>query len=75
MTTTNLWKRLKQLLPDPPLLVGTVDSVTAYGAVVILPDGSPVSVRGDGTVGDKVFIRDGLIEGQAPNLPTVLIEI
>lgn len=75
MTTTNLWKRLKLLLPDPPLLVGTVDSVTAYGAVVILPDGSHVSARGDANVGGKVFVRDGLIEGQAPNLPTVLVEI
>lgn len=75
MTTTNLWKRLKQLLPDAPLLVGVVDSVSTYGAVVELPDGSLVSVRGAATVGQRVFIRDGVIEGQAPSLTTVLIEI
>lgn len=75
MTTTNLWKRLKQLLPDAPLLVGEVFSVSAYGAIVKLPDSAFVSVRGEATVGQKVFIRDGLIEGQAPNLSTVLIEI
>ena len=40
MTTTNLWKRLKQLLPDAPLLAGEVVSVSSYGAVVELPDGS-----------------------------------
>jgi hypothetical protein len=75
MTTTNLWKRLKQLLPDAPLLVGTVDSVSAYGAIVELPDGSLVSVRGDATLGQQVFIRDGVIEGTAPTLTTVVIEI
>jgi hypothetical protein len=75
MTTTNLWKRLKQLIPAAPLLVGTVDSVSAYGAVVILPDGSLVAVRGDATVNQTVFIRDGMIEGLAPTLTPVLIDI
>ena len=40
MTTTNLWKRLKQLLPEAPLLIGTVTAVTmsekAGMAVLIL---------------------------------------
>lgn len=75
MTTTNLWKRLKQLLPEAPLLVGVVDSVDTYGALVLLPDGSLTAVRGAATVGDSVFIRNGLIEGSAPNLSVVLIEI
>lgn len=75
MTTTNLWKRLKQMLPDAPLLVGEVISATSYGAMVALPDGSVVSVRGDAVNGQQVFIRDGLIEGPAPSLPVTLIEI
>lgn len=75
MTTTNLWKRLKQLLPEAPLLIGTVTGVSSYGAIVELPDGSFVSVRGDASVGQQVFIRDGMIEGLAPSLPSVLIEI
>lgn len=78
MTTTNLWLRLKQLLPEPPLLVGVIDSLSDYGAVVLLPDGSPVSVRGtsaSSAVGQHVFIRNGVIEGLAPALTPVLIEI
>ena len=75
MTTTNLWKRLKQLLPEPPLLSGEVVATTTYGATVELPDGSLVAVRGEATVGQQVFIRDGLIEGEAPSLTPVLIEI
>lgn len=73
--TTNLWKRLKQLLPEAPLLVGEVVATSAYGAQVELPDGSLLSVRGETEIGKKVFIRNGLIEGEAPALPTVLIEI
>ena len=73
--STNLWKRLKQLLPEPPLLIGTVTAVSTYGASVELPDGGVMTVRGDTTIGQKVFIRNGLIEGQAPALTTVLIEI
>jgi hypothetical protein len=75
MTTTNLWKRLKQLLPEPPLLVGEVVAVSTYGATVELPDGSLVAVRGEGSVNQMVFIRDGIIEGSAPSLTPVLIEI
>ena len=75
MTTTNLWKRLKQLLPEAPLLVGVVDSVDAYGALVLLPDGSLTAVRGAALVGDSVFIRAGLIEGPAPALTAVLIDV
>lgn len=75
MTTTNLWKRLKQLLPDAPLLAGVVITDDTYGATVQLPDGSIVAVRGAATVGEHVFIRDGLIEGPAPSLSAVLIEI
>lgn len=73
--TTNLWKRLKQLLPDRPLLIGTVASVSTYGALILLPDGSHITVRGYAEVGQQVFVRDGAIEGLAPSLTTVLIEI
>lgn len=75
MTTTNLWKRLKQIISDDPLLVGVVESVSSYGAVVVTPDGARVSVRGTASVGDHVFFRSGLIEGPAPELTAVLIEI
>ena len=75
MSTTNLWKRLKQLLPEAPLLTGQVTDVRTYGATVQLPDGSLISVRGDATLNQYVFIRDGVIEGPAPSMTAVLIEI
>lgn len=75
MTTTNLWKRLRQLLPEAPLLVGTVIEVSPYGVSVQLPDGAVTVVRGTAAVNDNVFIRNGVVEGQAPSLDTVIIEI
>ena len=72
---TNLWRRLKQLLPEPPLLIGTIESTSDFGARVEYPDGSFSTVRGTGTVGQKVFVRNGMIEGPAPSLTVVLIEI
>ena len=71
----NLYRRLRTLLPDAPLVVGSVVSVTASGATVQLPDGSQIAARGGALLGQKVFVRDGLIEGPAPSLPTVLIEV
>jgi hypothetical protein len=75
MITTNLWRRLRQLLPESPLLVGTVIATSTYGATVQLPDGALLQVRGDASIGDKVFVRAGRIEGPAPALTSVLIEI
>lgn len=68
--TPNTWARFRGLLPDRPLLVATIATVHGDGtATVTLPDGSPVRVRGTGTAGDAVYIRDGRIEGEAPSLP------
>lgn len=71
----NAYKLLKNLLPDPPLLVGNVTAVSNGTVTVTLPDGGIVQARGDGTVGTKVFVRDGAVEGDAPNLTIELIEV
>lgn len=72
--STNLWRRLKQLLPDAPLLIGTVIAVSDYDVFVQLPDGAQLRARGEASVGQVVFVRDGLVEGEAPNLTLELIE-
>lgn len=71
----NPFKALKNLLPDPPLLVGTVTAYADGTATVTLPDGGTVQARGMATVGDRVFVRDNLIEGPAPSLTIELIDI
>jgi hypothetical protein len=71
----NLYKQFRDLIPEPPLLVGTVTSLQTGYAVITLPDGSEVNARGSAVIGNKVFVRDGVIEGTAPNLSVVVIEI
>lgn len=42
---------------------------------VELPDGAQIPARGAATLGERVFVRDGAIEGPAPTLPVELIEV
>ena len=71
----NYYKLLKSILPDAPLLVGDVVAVSNGTATVELPDGSHVQARGEAVVTDRVFIRDGVIEGPAPSLTLEIIEV
>ena len=71
----NLYTHLRGLLPAAPLLVGTVTAIESGKVTVTLPDGSLVAARGEAMIGERVFVRDGAIEGPAPALPTILIEL
>ena len=72
---SNPYKRLLNLLPQYPLQVGTVLSVTDNIAQIELPDGAILIARGNATAGQQVFVRDNVIEGQAPSLPVYYSEI
>ncbi len=71
----NVYAELLQLLPTQPLLVGTVIEIYTGGATVQLPGGAVQRVRGTASVGQHVFFRSGMIEGQAPALDVVEIEV
>ena len=73
--TTNIWKAFSNLVARPPLQVATVLSVSGGIARVQFPGGGELLARGDAQVGEKVFVRDGVIETQAPNLPLFQLEI
>ena len=72
---SNLYHQFLALLPPRPLQVGTVTAVAGQLCTVQLPGGGVLQARGDATVGDRVFVRDGLIEGLAPALTPVAIDI
>jgi len=72
---SNLYHQFLALLPPRPLQVGTVTAVAGQLCTVQLPGGGVLQARGDATVSDRVFVRDGLIEGLAPALTVVTIEI
>jgi hypothetical protein len=71
----NPYKRLLALIPNPPLQVGEVLTYADGVATIQVPGGGTAQARGTATVGDRVFFRDGLIEGPAPDLPVEVIEI
>ncbi|GAB2703961.1 hypothetical protein GCM10027195_03050 [Comamonas sediminis] len=71
----NLAKLFEQVLPKRPLQVGDVVESDGSICTVELPGGGRLRARGDMEVGEKVFVRDGVIEGQAPNLPLMSIQI
>lgn len=72
----NLWKQFRDLLPNEPLQVGTVIAVSNTETTVEKADGTRLTVRGSGyTVGSHVYFRAGVIEGEAPDLPLIHIEI
>lgn len=74
--STNLYRQLRELLPEPALTVATVATTHADGTcTVTYPGGSQQRVRGIGAAEQKVFVRAGQIEGQAPALASVTIEV
>ena len=73
--TSNLYKRLRRLFPDSRMQVGTVTAIETGKATITLPDGSAISARGTANIDDTVYVRDGVIEGEAPALAVVEIEI
>lgn len=76
MSEINVFKELMALLPSSPLLVGEVVAVSSGTATVQYPGGGTQGVRGTGlAAGAKVFVRDGVVEGLAPSLPDLVIEV
>lgn len=72
---SNLFAQFKRLLPSPALQVGEVLSVEGGVATLELPGGGRIQARGDASVGARVFVRDGVIEGPAPDLPFFAITL
>jgi len=71
----NLYKALKELLPAPAVQVGTVVAYAGGVATIELPGGGTDQARGDADVGQRVFFRAGAIEGLAPDLPVVTVDV
>ena len=71
----NIYRQCLDLVPARPLQVGTVSAVDAGVATVTLPGGGTLQARGEAALGQRVFVRDGLIEGPAPELTYVEGEV
>ena len=71
----NPYRAFLELLPARPLQVGTIVAITGEVALIELPGGGRLQARGAGTIGQRVFVRDGLIEAEAPALTYVESEV
>lgn len=77
-TLGNFWQQFKDLIPSEPKLVGTI--AASYGnslyRVDLVGGGSVQATSNtDRLIGDKVYITGKVIDGKAPDLPDVVIEI
>jgi hypothetical protein len=75
----NLWRQFADLLPESPLLIGTVHAVHVdHSVTVVLLDGGHLRVQTNGqiaaTTGQRVFVRAGEVIGPAPSLPVIDID-
>lgn len=72
----NLFQLFKSLIPQEPVQIGTVSAVIDGVATVELPGGGLLYARGDASVGvgQRVFVRGGVIESPAPALTYVEAE-
>ena len=72
----NIWAEFQGLLPYDPVLVGTVSAVNSDGTCTIdMPGGGVTRAIGSGTVDQNVFIKDGIIQGDAPSLTYYKLEV
>lgn len=71
----NLFKQFTDLLPKTPLQVGVVVEASDGMALVEELGGGRTRVRGVAVEGDNVYFRDGVIEGEAPDLTVENIEV
>ncbi|MEG0051632.1 MAG: hypothetical protein RR715_00070 [Comamonas sp.] len=67
----NIYRQFLDLIPGRPLQVGTVSAIADGVATITLPGGGALQARGEAQEGQRVFVRDGLIEGPAPDLTYV----
>ena len=71
----NLYKQFMDLQSPKPLEVGTVAFVVNGVATIDLPGGGRLQARGSAQAGQRVFVRDGVIEGEAPTLTYTQAEV
>lgn len=72
--STNPFARFSRLIPTYPLRVGTVVSVAGTSLVVSELGGAQLRVIGEGTVGSKVYFRNGEVVSSAPSLTLEIVD-
>lgn len=73
---TNIFRALRELLPQPALQVATATATHPDGTTTVqYPGGASQRLRGTATEGQNVFVQAGAIQGPAPSLPLINIDV
>lgn len=78
MILGNIWKKFVALIPTSTKYVGTIVTVINDGFYTVsLVGGGTLQVTGPVglSISDRVFITDKKIDGPAPSLTTLTIEV
>jgi len=71
----NPYQRFADLLGRPLRAAGVCVAATATESTIEYPGLAHVTVLGVGTIGQRYFVFDGRLDGEAPNLPVMEIEV
>lgn len=71
----NLFKRFSSLTGRSFRTVGTCTDASFGECTIQYPGGSVVRVKGAGVEGTRYFVQDGKLDGEAPSLPSLTIEV
>ena len=72
---TNVFKRFEDLTGRPLRTVGTCVAADFGECTIQYPGGSRVTVQGVGTVGQDYFVLNGRLDGDAPALTALTVEV
>lgn len=71
----NLFKRFSSLAGRSLRTVGTCVAADFGEATIQYPGGNVVRVKGAGEVGKSYFVLEGRLDGEAPSLTSLEIEV
>lgn len=71
----NLFNRFRDASGRSARTVGLCISVDSDGCTIQYPSGALVQVKGIGVVNQRYFVRDGRLDGDAPALPALSIDV
>lgn len=71
----NLFKRFSDLTGRRLRTVGTCISADVGECTIQYPGGGLVRVKGAGVVDTRYFVLDGRLDGEAPSLGSLIVEV
>ena len=71
----NIYRRFSDITGRKLRTVGECIGAEFGESTIQYPGGGQVRVKGEGTLGTRYFILDGKLDGEAPDLPALEIEV